>query len=86
MARARKLIMSEEIEYETRVLKYAILPKGKPIFDERCTEVSIADEAAGEYVQIEQCTDAAGRQVISIDSLDEWQQISKVVEKLLKND
>lgn len=40
--------------FDLRILKIAIVPKGQPIFSEQTTTISIADEAAGEFVVVSQ--------------------------------
>lgn len=41
-------------EIESRVTQVTVVPKDSPLFDERATRISIADEAAGEFVLVEQ--------------------------------
>lgn len=41
-------------EYETRTMSLIVLPKGDETFSELATHVRIADQAAGEYVEVEQ--------------------------------
>lgn len=40
------------IVYETRVTQMTIVPIGNPLFSEEATEVTIVDEAGGEYVEV----------------------------------
>lgn len=68
------------MEYETRVTKLTITPKGEPIFAEMATNVYIEDEAAGEFVIIEQHAEGYGK--VAID-LNEWPTIRKAVEKMI---
>ena len=68
------------MEYETRVTKLTITPKGEPIFAEMATNVYIEDEAAGEFVIIEQHSEGYGK--VAID-LNEWPTIRKAVEKMI---
>lgn len=42
------------IEYETRVTALIVLPKDDETFSEFATHVRLADQAAGEYVEVEQ--------------------------------
>ena len=66
-------------DYITRTTKITILPKGEPIFSELATHISIEDEAAGEYIVVEQQN---GK--FSIEP-DEWPEIKKAIELMLKN-
>jgi hypothetical protein len=67
-------------DYITRTTKITILPKGEPIFSERATHISIEDEAAGEFVAIEQTQ--IGK--IHID-ITEWPEIKKAIDAMVKN-
>ena len=40
--------------YETRITSLVIAPKSEPIFSECATHVRIVDEAAGEFLEVEQ--------------------------------
>lgn len=42
------------IEYETRTTKIVVLPKGEPIFSESATSIEIVDDAAGEFLKLDQ--------------------------------
>lgn len=42
------------MKYETRPTRWIIAPEGDPVFSERATRITIEDQAAGEFVQIEQ--------------------------------
>lgn len=42
------------MKYISRIKSIIIAPVGEPIFSERATEVSIEDEAAGEFIKIRQ--------------------------------
>lgn len=42
------------MEYETRAMSLMVLPKGQPIYSEMATTITIVDEAAGEFVEVEQ--------------------------------
>ena len=68
------------MEYETRVTKLTITPKGEPIFAEMATDVYIEDEAAGEFVIIEQHSEGYGK--VAIDP-EEWPTIRDAVEKMI---
>jgi len=54
------------MKYETRPSQWIIAPEGDPMFSGRATRISIEDEAAGEFVQVEQ---ENGK--VQID-IDEW--------------
>ena len=40
--------------FDLRILKIAIVPKGQSIFSEQATMIEIVDEAAGEFVVVSQ--------------------------------
>ena len=67
--------------YETRTTKVTIVPKGQPIFNQEATEVEIVDEAAGEYVEVRQCSDQYdGKIGITVE---EWPTIRKAIDDML---
>jgi hypothetical protein len=45
-----------QMSYQTRITQMTITPEGEPIFSERATQISIDDEADGEYIVIKQPT------------------------------
>jgi hypothetical protein len=55
------------IEYETRTISIAVLPKGESTFSERASIIEITDECAGEFVTVKQ----AGAVAMRIDP-EEW--------------
>ena len=68
------------MKHTTRPLKWIITPEGESIFCERGTLVEIVDDAAGEYVSVEQQADTGGPQKILIDG-DEWPHLSELISK-----
>lgn len=71
-------------KYIIRTTRISVLPRGEPLFGECCTNVSIQDEASGEYLEIEQQsrkTDVK-YQTIIIEP-EEWQGIKEAVEFML---
>lgn len=66
-----------------RVTKLCVLPPGDPIFSELCTEVSIDDEAGGEYVQVKQLHDRSEPGTIFVDDKC-WPAIKLAIETLLE--
>jgi hypothetical protein len=40
--------------YEMRIIKIVVAPKGEPIWSEQATQIEIVDEAAGEFVKVTQ--------------------------------
>lgn len=67
---------------ETRTLKIALVPEGKPIFDESVTTIEIQDDAAGEYVEIQQINDDAKQGTIKIDP-EEWPALRDAIQRML---
>ena len=70
------------MSYETRTVKIAVVSKGEPLFHESATEIEIVDEAAGEYLEVKQCTeDYEGK--IRIDP-HEWPTLKAAIDKMIK--
>jgi hypothetical protein len=42
------------MNYESRLIKVIVVPKGEPIFSDEATEIEICDEAAGEFIKVTQ--------------------------------
>jgi hypothetical protein len=70
------------IEYETRTLKTIVLPKGKEIFCEEATTVEIKDEAAGEFVEVNQDYEGAGVGTIRFEETD-WHAVSAEISRMI---
>jgi hypothetical protein len=70
--------------YSIRVTRLSVLPPKEPLFSEQCTHVSIVDEAAGEFLEIEQQSDRSDveAQKIAISS-EEWPSLKQAIETLL---
>lgn len=63
------------IEYETRVIETAVLPKGREIFDENGYRVLVDDEAGGEFVVLrEQLVQGANPGEVRLDK-EAWPQL-----------
>lgn len=65
-----------------RVTEVTILPKGEPLFCERATVIRIEDEAAGEFITMQQCTDTDEHRKVSIDP-DEWSMIKSQIDTMI---
>ena len=65
----------------TRVTKLTITPDGEPLFSNQATDVLIDDEAAGEFVVVEQRADGMGK--IAIDP-DEWPTLRAAINRMVK--
>jgi hypothetical protein len=63
-------------ETELRVTQWTLVKPGKPIFDELGWQISIDDDAAGEYVKVQ--SNARGE--ISIDR-NEWPALRAAIDK-----
>jgi hypothetical protein len=70
------------MNYETRTLKIAVMQENEPIFDNSVTEIKIADEATGEFVEVSQCNDD-NEGKIKIDPT-EWPHIREAINKMIK--
>jgi hypothetical protein len=73
-------VKDSKADYETRVTKLTITPKGEPIFAEAATDVYLEDEAAGEFVVVEQHMEGYGK--VAIDP-NEWPTIKVAIEEML---
>jgi hypothetical protein len=68
--------------YETRITKVTVVPKGEPLYHEGATEIKIVDDAAGEYLEVSQCSDHNEGKIL-IDSV-EWPVLKKAINKMIK--
>ena len=71
------------MDYETRITKLIVLPKGEPLFSEQATHIEIEDEAAGEYVTVTQYHDGDEKKIGIMP--EEWPYVRDAIEKLLSN-
>lgn len=69
------------MEYETRMTKLIVLPRGEPIFAERATAIEIDDEGEGEYVRVSQTLGGKG-DTIAID-VSEWPHLRAAIDRLI---
>ena len=67
--------------YETRVTQMTVLPKTEPIFSEMATQVTIVDEAGGEYVEVKQ----QGRTDLGKIAInpEEWPVLKRAIDTLI---
>ena len=65
---------------EIRTTAIVVAPEGEPLFSEMATRISIEDEAAGEFVEINQDAPECGK--IKIDP-DEWPTIRKAIDQMI---
>lgn len=70
------------MDYEIRTLKIAVMPKGEKIFHNQVTQIEIVDEAAGEFVEVSQCSDSNDGKIAICKN--EWPAISAAIDKMLK--
>ena len=68
-----------------RTTRVTILPEGEPIFGETATHIKIEDEAAGEFLEIEQQSGHVGTndQTIQV-SPDEWPVLRGAIDRMMK--
>lgn len=70
--------------YVVRVTRLSVLPPKEPLFSEQCTHITIVDEAAGEYLEIEQQSGSVNVKVQTIMvTPEEWPALKQAVETLL---
>ena len=70
--------------YTIRVTRLTVLPENEPIFSEMATHFTIDDEAAGEFIEIQQQSGSiqAMDQKIQINP-EEWPVFKEAIETLL---
>lgn len=68
-------------EYETRIITTLVAPKGQPMFSELATKVSIDDEAAGEFVVVEQHGRDLGKIAINPN---EWPELRQAINDMIE--
>lgn len=69
-------------KYQTRVTSLAVFQEGETLFSEMTTTVSIDDEAAGEFVVVEQ----VGRTDIGKIAInpEEWPALRSAINRMVK--
>jgi len=68
--------------HETRITSLVIAPKSEPIFSECATHVRIVDEAAGEFLEVEQ---QGGPSLGKIQfTPEEWPHLRKAINRMVK--
>lgn len=65
---------------EVRPTQWTVTPSGKPIFDERAMTLKIEDEAAGEFLILENCGDGDG---FRFDAED-WPTLRALIDEAVK--
>jgi hypothetical protein len=71
------------MKYKTRITKLTVMPENDPIWSEMATHIQIEDEAAGEYLTIQQCYDHSKDGTIRIDPA-EWPAIQAAVNRMIE--
>lgn len=69
-------------EFDTRITRLTVAPKGQPLFSELATHIEITDEAAGEFVVVKQQRDAAADQSVAIEP-GEWVVLRDAIERMV---
>lgn len=67
---------------QARVTQITIVPEGEPIFSERGYSVKIEDNAAGEFIEVQDHSDDKGR--IAINPED-WPALRRAINRMVKN-
>lgn len=67
-------------DFETRVTKFTVVPKGGPLFHERATDIFLEDESGGEFVVVQQHGEGYGK--IAID-FEEWPALRAAIEDMM---
>ena len=70
--------------FRVRITRLSVLPAKEPLFSERCTNVSIVDEAAGEFLEVEQQSTRTDEKSQTIQiSPEEWPALKQAIEQML---
>ena len=71
------------MKYISRVTSFVVLPDEDSIFSENATTVRIVDEAAGEFVEVEQ----SGRSDVGKICInpEEWDVLRDVIDRMIEN-
>jgi hypothetical protein len=67
----------------TITTQLTVLPEGEPIYSPKATVITIEDEAAGEYVKIEQRPDDREAGAIYINP-DEWPELRDAINQMIE--
>ena len=73
----------EKGEFEVRPTQWTVTPTGKPIFDERAMTLKIEDEAAGEFLVLENCGDCGDGKGFRFDP-EEWPALRALIDEAVK--
>lgn len=78
-----KDITTKPSTLEVRPTQWTITPKGEPIFDERAITLKIEDEAAGEFLILENCGDCGKETGFRFDA-DDWPTLRALIDEAVK--
>lgn len=65
-----------------RLTQLTVLPEGEPIFSEMATQITIEDEATGEYVKVKQMWDSSENGTIAI-SPEDWPILRDAIDDMI---
>ena len=66
---------------QSRITQITVCPPNEPIFSEMATTVQIRDEAAGEFLEVSQNFEGAGKIFINPE---EWPAIRRAINRLIR--
>jgi len=69
------------LEHITRTTQLTVLPKDDATYSELATTITITDDAAGEFVVVEQSNDDYGKIVINHE---EWPKLRAAINRMIK--
>ena len=70
--------------HEIRIASLVVCRKGKQLFDEGTTKISLEDDAAGEYIVLQQFADSLENGQMKLDP-DEWPVVRKAIDRMVKS-
>ncbi len=70
------------MKYTTKITSVTVVPEGEPIYSEMATQITMTDEAAGEFVEVVQ----SGRTDVGKICInpEEWPAIRDAIDSMIK--
>lgn len=72
------------MKLETRTIEVMVVPEGEPTFSDQATRIRIDDEAAGEYLLVEQSAEELKAGQIWIDP-KQWPTLRDAIDHMISH-
>ena len=72
----------DAMKYETRTTSVTVYPEGESMYSEMATKIEIADEAAGEFVEVSQ-SGMSDIGKIAINP-EEWEELREAISSMIQ--